>query len=36
MHGCVSVDRESSGAMPYVISEITKGRYQQGGRALVE
>jgi RimJ/RimL family protein N-acetyltransferase len=28
--------RESSGAMPYVIFEITKGRYQQGGRALVE
>jgi RimJ/RimL family protein N-acetyltransferase len=28
--------RESSGATPYFIFEITKGRYQQGGRALVE
>ncbi|MES2198110.1 MAG: GNAT family N-acetyltransferase [Pseudomonadota bacterium] len=28
--------REASGAMPYVIFEITKSRYQQGGRALVE
>jgi N-acetyltransferase len=27
--------RELSGAMPYVIFEITKSRYQQGGRALV-
>ena len=28
--------REASGAMPYFIFEIGKGRYQQGGRALVE
>ena len=27
--------RESSGAMPYFISEITKDRYQSRGRALV-
>ena len=27
--------RELSGATPYVIFEITKSRYQQGGRALV-
>jgi RimJ/RimL family protein N-acetyltransferase len=27
--------REASGAMPYVIFEIAKSRYQQGGRALV-
>ncbi len=27
--------RESSGTMPYFIFEIRKGRYQQGGRALV-
>ena len=27
--------REASGAMPYFIFEITKSRYQQGGRALV-
>jgi len=27
--------REASGAMPYVIFEITKSRYGQGGRALV-
>ncbi len=28
--------REQSGAVPYFIFEITKDRYQQGGRALVE
>lgn len=28
--------REASGAMPYVIFEITRSRYQQGGRARVE
>jgi N-acetyltransferase len=28
--------RELSGATPYVIFEIGKGRYQQGGRSLVE
>jgi RimJ/RimL family protein N-acetyltransferase len=28
--------RESSGAVPYVIFEIAKGSYLQGGRALVE
>jgi N-acetyltransferase len=28
--------RELSGATPYFIFEITKARYQQGGRALVE
>lgn len=28
--------RESSGEMPYFIFEITKDRYQNGGRALVE
>lgn len=28
--------REASGAMPYFIFEIGKGRYQQSGRALVE
>jgi N-acetyltransferase len=28
--------REASGTMPYFIFEITKRRYQQGGRALVE
>ena len=27
--------REASGAMPYFIFEITKRRYDQGGRALV-
>jgi len=27
--------REASGAMPYVIFEITKSRYGQGGRALM-
>ena len=27
--------REASGATPYVIFEIDKSRYQQGGRALV-
>jgi RimJ/RimL family protein N-acetyltransferase len=29
------VTRELSGATPYLIFEITKSRYQQGGRALV-
>ena len=28
--------REASGTTPYFVFEITKGRYQQGGRALVE
>ena len=28
--------RESSGVMPYLIFEIAKSRYHQGGRALVE
>ena len=28
--------RELSGDRPYFIFEITKARYQQGGRALVE
>ena len=28
--------RELSGDTPYFIFEITKGRYQEGGRALVE
>jgi RimJ/RimL family protein N-acetyltransferase len=28
--------REVSGTTPYFVFEITKGRYQQGGRALVE
>jgi hypothetical protein len=28
--------RELSGERLYLIFEITKGRYQQGGRALVE
>jgi hypothetical protein len=28
--------RELSGDRPYFIFEITKGKYEQGGRALVE